>query len=271
MITQEEFLKQFSKGKIKGEWLVYCGSLSCFNNHLKELPDNLKVGGDLYCFNNRLEELPNNLRVGGDLYCYNNHLKELSDNLKVGGDLSCYNNHLKELPDNLRVGGDLYCYNNHLKELPNNLKVSGDLSCFNNQLKKLPDNLKVGGDLYPFKNTCLNNIELVNKILGDKLTAEEVFNIENTEYRRVAYENMDKIKMKKLKNYKVLDKVEDDGYGYPMKIISFQVRELTLKYLNVFCPSTGREYYLETQKVTCKEAKARSFGLDKDAVFDREY
>jgi len=247
------------------------GSLSCSDNQLKELPNNLKVGGGLSCFNNQLKELPNNLKVSGSLSCSNNHLKELPNNLRVGGGLYCSDNQLKELPNNLRVGGGLYCYNNHLKELPDNLRVGGDLYCYNNHLKELPNNLRIGGDLYPFENTFLNNIELVNKILGDKLTAEEVFNIENTEYRRVAYENMDKIKMKKLKNYKVLDKVEDDGYGYPMKIISFQVRELTLKYLNVFCPSTGREYYLETQKVTCKEAKARSFGLDKDAVFDREY
>ena len=102
-----------------------------------------------------------------------------------------------------------------------------------------------------------------DKIVNDKMTAQEVLAIDNTEHRRIAYEYMDKTKMKKLKGYKVLDKVKDDGYGNPMKIISFEIPKIgTIKYLNCFCPSSGREYYLGTDKDTCWSAKNSSFGLE---------
>jgi hypothetical protein len=41
------------------------------------------------------------------------------------------------------------------------------------------------------------------------MTPQEIFKIENTELRRIAYEYMDKTKMKKIKGYKVLDKAKD--------------------------------------------------------------
>ena len=102
------------------------------------------------------------------------------------------------------------------------------------------------------------------KVVKDKLSPEEIFAIDNLEHRRIAYEFMDKTKMKSLKDYKVLDEVKDDGYGYPMKIISFTVKNVDepLKYLNVFCPSTGREYFIGTKYEKCLEAKAQSFGFE---------
>jgi hypothetical protein len=101
------------------------------------------------------------------------------------------------------------------------------------------------------------------KIVNDQMSPEEIFAIDNLEHRRIAYEYMDKTKMKQLKDYKVLDHVDDDGHGYQMNIISFTVKgiEEPLKYLNCFCSTTGREYYLGTDKDKCWEAKNASFGL----------
>jgi hypothetical protein len=83
---------------------------------------------------------------------------------------------------------------------------------------------------------------------------------------------MDKTKMKKLKGFKVLDKVKDDGYGNPMKVISFEIPKIgTIKYLNCFCPSTKREYYLGTDKDTCWDAKNSSFGFSEEVEFIKEW
>jgi len=107
-----------------------------------------------------------------------------------------------------------------------------------------------------------------DKIVNDKMSPEEIFAIDNLEHRRIAYEYMDKTKMKSLKDYKVLDEVKDDGYGYPMKVISFTVKNVNepLKYLNVFCNSSGREYYLGTSENTCWQAKAKSFGFNSNDI-----
>jgi hypothetical protein len=114
----------------------------------------------------------------------------------------------------------------------------------------------------------INRVEF-DKILFDKvrkgeLSAQEVFTITNAEQRRVAYEKMDKVKMKDLPNFKTLHEVQDDGHGYPMRVVSFDMEgfDTPFRYLNVFCPSTGREYFLETKQDTCEAAKSRSFGFD---------
>jgi hypothetical protein len=114
----------------------------------------------------------------------------------------------------------------------------------------------------------LNGVEFTKewwtKIVNDKMSPETIFAIDNAEHRRIAYEFMDKKKMKKLKNYEVLDEVSDDGYGYKMKVISFKVKNVDepLKYLNCFCPSTGREYFLGTNEKECWKAKNKLFGLE---------
>jgi hypothetical protein len=106
------------------------------------------------------------------------------------------------------------------------------------------------------------------KVVNDKMTPEEIFAIDNLEHRRIAYQYMDKTKMKSLKDYKVLDEVKDDGHGYPMRLISFSVKQVEkpLKYLNCYCSSTGREYYLGTDADNCWSAKSDSFGLRAEDV-----
>ncbi|HCC05020.1 TPA: hypothetical protein DEP58_01780 [Patescibacteria group bacterium] len=107
------------------------------------------------------------------------------------------------------------------------------------------------------------------KIVGDKMSPSEIFAIDNLEHRRIAYEYMDKTKMKKLKDFKVLDEQTDEK-GNPMKIISFTVQNMNkpLKFYNCFCPTTKREYFIGTDKDTCTEAKNASFGLSEVEWFN---
>ena len=114
--------------------------------------------------------------------------------------------------------------------------------------------------------------DLFDKIRQDKLSAEEVFAIENIEQRRVAYEKMDKTKMKALSNFKIIDQCLDK-YNNPVQLLSFSVKgyDLPFKFLYCVCPSTKREYFLETQKDNCVEAKMASFGLGKEIKFNEEF
>ena len=101
------------------------------------------------------------------------------------------------------------------------------------------------------------------KIVNDTMTPDEIFAIDNVEHRRIAYEFMDKSKMKSLKDFKILDE-QIDSKGNSMKIISFTVQNMDepLKFYNCICPSTGREYFLGTDEETCIAAKNKSFGLE---------
>jgi hypothetical protein len=56
-----------------------------------------------------------------------------------------------------------------------------------------------------------------------------------------------------------------------MKVISFEIDgfDTPFYYLNCFCPSTKREYFIETRETDCWKAKQKSFGLTVN--FDFEY
>ena len=130
---------------------------------------------------------------------------------------------------------------------------------------------KGGKEFYYLQGTNFDK-KWWTKIVKDKMSPDTIFAINNMEHRRIAYEMMDKTKMKKLKNYKILDE-QTDSQGNVMKIISFTVKNLNepLKYLNCFCPSTRREYYLGTDKDTCWSAKMSSFGLSPEIKFTNEF
>ena len=106
-----------------------------------------------------------------------------------------------------------------------------------------------------------------DKIVNDKLTVDEIFAMDNLEHRRIAYEMMDKNKMKTIKDFKVLDEQIDEK-GNIMKIVSFTVQKMRepLKFYNCICPSSGREYFVGTNENDCKSAKAQSFGLSKEEI-----
>lgn len=118
--------------------------------------------------------------------------------------------------------------------------------------------------------------ELWKKVTNPKVHPKDIFAIKNQEQRRVAYEIMDKTKMKKLKGYKVIDMVKDDGYGNPMKLFEFNVEGFTkpFKYVNWICPSTKREYFHDisgTSIVNCWYAKNNSFRLPEGIKFGKEF
>ena len=122
---------------------------------------------------------------------------------------------------------------------------------------------KGGIELYYISGVSFNK-DLWTKVVKDKLSAQEVFAIENTEQRRIAYEQMDKLKMKELKDYTVLDHRDKDEQGNKDEIVSFTVPGFNESFLYYHCedPSTGRRYFLQTNKTKCIDAKAASFGLD---------
>jgi hypothetical protein len=144
----------------------------------------------------------------------------------------------------------------------------GQLHSITGKAIEYPD----GWGLYVINGVRFDDEVLWKSVVSGSLSAAQVLAIKNAEQRRVAYELMDKSKMLDLTDYVVLDTVEDDGHGYSMRIISFNVSGFSTPfyYLNCHCPSTGREYYLETRQKTCAKAKAQSFGFD-EIVFDQEY
>src|SRR3990167_6874921 len=168
--------------------------------------NNLKsVGGNLYINSNADLKAPNLKSVGGYLYIYSN---VTLNNLKsVGGNLYIYSN---ATLNNLKsVGGNLYIYSKIDPTLARRLiaqystKKSWYLSNETNE-SILSANLKTA--TYKIRGVEFKK-ELFDKVRKDKLSAEEVFALENLEQRRIAYELMDKVKMKALDNYKILDTV----------------------------------------------------------------
>ena len=102
-----------------------------------------------------------------------------------------------------------------------------------------------------------------SKIVNDELSPEEILAFNNIEHRRIAWEYMDKKKLEELKDFKVLDELENDGKGYKMRVVQFIHPDAgEIRYYNCFCPTTGREYYLGTEETTCIKAKSKSFGLE---------
>jgi len=196
--------------------------------------------------------------------------KKLKKIKKITGDLFIYSNVKLEAPQLQTVGGDLSIYSNVKLELIKRLYK-------NNKKNKWYVNDKCNEWLLEQTGNFIykiNNIEfekkLFDKIRKDTLTAEEVFKLTNIEQRRIAYEKMNKVKMKSLKNYTIIE-AKIDEYKNDMKIISFNIEGFKnpFIYFNCICPSTKREYFLETKSMTCQEAKSKSFGFD-NIIFDQE-
>jgi hypothetical protein len=119
-----------------------------------------------------------------------------------------------------------------------------------------------GFEIYHLKGVRLEK-EWWEKIVNDTMSPEEVFAINNLEHRRIAFEYMDKLKMKQLKDFKVLDEGIDEK-GNPVKVISFNVQNMDedLKFYNCICPTTKREYFLMTDQTEWKKAKDGLSGLE---------
>ena len=254
---------------------TYRGNITITKENYKEWREKLKSVENItgYLSINSQAKLDNLKSVSGDLYIYSQAKLEAKNLKSIGGYLYI-NSQVKLEAKNLKsIGG--YLYINSQVKLDNLKSVSGYLyinspiaKSTNKQIDRLIKS-KQKRRLY------INNVEfeksLFNKVRRDELSASQVFSLKNIEQRRIAYEIMDKAKMKKLKSFKVLDK-KTDKYGHEMKIVVFKIKgfEKEFKYLNCICPSTQREYFLETQSNKCQLAKARSFGLEK-VNFIKEY
>jgi hypothetical protein len=250
------------------------------------LPKLTSVGGDISFYSSVTLEAPKLTSVGGYLYISSSVTLEAPKLTSVGGYLYIYSS--VTLPKLTSVGGYLYIYSS--VTLPKLTSVGGYLSIYskislslekrlwsrNKKNKWYVNNLAsewLLKRLETKKETeyYLNNVtfkkEWFDKIRKDQLTAEEVFAIDNIEHRRVAFEFMDKAKMKQLKNYKILDEKIDEK-GNPMKILSFTVQNMRepLKFYNCICPSSKREYFVGTDKDTCVEAKAGCWGLKAEEI-----
>ena len=203
----------------------------------------------------------------GDLRIEKGDKTDYSELEEVTGFLYIHNS--ADLKNLKSVGSSLYIYSSISINLAKNLWVTNrkDVKkiwivtnlCPEWLIKRVSSR---NNTQYYIGNTQFD-LEWFNKIRKGKLSAEEVFAIDNIEHRRVAYEMMDKSKMKELKNYKVLDESIDEK-GKPVKIISFNVQNMNedLIFYNCVDASTDREYFLQTEKKTWKKAKDASFGLE---------
>ena len=125
-----------------------------------------------------------------------------------------------------------------------------------------------GFELNFIQGGAFNDKKLFKGIVKGTLSAEYILTkIENTEQRRIAWELMDKAKIKKLKNLKVLDE-QVDGKGKKMKIFTFTVKGFNIPFYiyEGIDASTNRYYHLETDKKDCWSAKAGFVGLKADEV-----
>jgi hypothetical protein len=253
---------------------------------------NLKtVTGDLYIYSDaKLDSLES---VGGYLSIYSDAKLDAPSLESVGGYLSINSDAKLDAPSLESVGGDLSIYPDAKLDAPSLESVGGYLSIYSdielNLAKRLwkhnyrhkwyfsdkaPEWLlqrKKGDITYRIDGVNFDK-DLFDKIRNDNLSAKEVFAITNMEQRRIAYERMDKRKMDELGG-ETLESNAIDKYGNPMSLITFKVDglEKPFRFLRCVCPSTSREYFLETQKRTCQAAKMASFGLSEAEQFDAEY
>ena len=241
------------------------GNLTITKNNVKRYKNLKSVGGDLYIHSNSNLKVPELKSVGGDLSIYSNSNLKAPELKSVGGDLYINSNSNLKAPELKSVGGYLYINSN------SNLKVLKELYKTHQKNEwRLNENSPVWLRKLDFRKSIYFILgvefdkELYLNVLGDKLSAQEVFAIENIEQRRLAYQYMDKRKMKELDNYKILDS-KIDRYDNKMELVSFSLSgfDSPFKYLHCICPSTGREYFIETDKNKCEIAKSSSFGFNR--------
>ena len=267
------------------------GNLSIYSSaDLKALKS---VGGNLYIHSSADLKAPKLESVGGYLSIYSSaDLKALksvggylyihsSADLKalksVGGYLSIYSSADLKAPKLESVGGDLSIYSSIPINIAKNLwnangkkksvwRVSNEAPewLINRVATKENSEFLIDNIKFPF--------EWFEKIRNDTLSPDEVFAIDNIEHRRIAYKYMDKAKMKLLKDFTVLDKGTDEK-GNLAKVVSFTVQNMEepLLFYHCVCPSTKREYFVQTEKKTWKQAKAVSFGFDEEVEFVNEW
>ena len=167
--------------------LKVTGNLGIFLSEIKELPNDLKVGGKFSVVGNPhitslpegfeakslvisgsgITELPDvlvvgefgfakwqirslpriSMEVGNSLTLDGEHIEYLPEKMHIHGDLILKNLNVTKLPSDLFVKGNLTVENTPITELPPNFKVGGSISLEKTQVFKLPNDLTVDGDL----------------------------------------------------------------------------------------------------------------------------
>ena len=249
------------------------------------------INGSVDVYQNAKASFPKLKNVSGPVYVYEN-AKVSFPNLKQSSYVDVCENAKASFPKLKSVSGYVYVCENAKVSFPKLESVSGFVDVRNGDIKLEKQLWKIASknQWYVSEKSSewllsqkgnfvyqLNGIqfekEWFDKIRKDELSPEEIFAIDNTEHRRVAYEFMDKQKMKQLKDYKILDE-KIDSKGNPMKILSFTIQNMKepLKFYNCLCPSSKREYFLQTDKDTCDEAKVGMFGFKvEEAEFVEEW
>jgi hypothetical protein len=262
--------------KLKGIQHI-TGYLSIYSSASLKADALKSVGGYLYIYSSA--SLPALKSVGG--YLSINSSASLPALKSVGGDLSIYSS--ASLPALKSVGGYLYIYSSASLKADALKSVGGYLSIYSKISEKLEQQLWKNNqknkwsvcdlcsdwllsqdkDFIYYINNVTFDKKLFTAIRLGQLSAQQVFAITNMEQRRVAYEKMDKVKMAELPDLKVLDE-SLDKYGLNQRIISFNIDGFNKPFLfyHCICPSTAREYYLETKQNNCAAAKSKSFGLE---------
>ncbi len=256
------------------------GSVYVHENATFTAPVLAEVSGSVYVHENATFTAPVLAEVSGSVEVHENATFTAPVLAEVSGYVYVHENATFTAPVLAEVSGYVYVHENAtftapvLAEIKESIRIDNNLGKEKQFWKKFPKNkwiiTEFSSEWLIDKNGnfkyYLNNVEFERKwflkIRFDKLKASQIFAIDNIEHRRIAYFFMDKSKMKELKDFTILDQVSNDGHGYAMQIIEFSVKNLQLKFLNCFCPSTGREYYIGTNKNTCWEAKNNSFGLE---------
>ncbi len=101
-----------------------------------------------------------------------------------------------------------------------------------------------------------------------KIAPEEIFQQHNVEVRRVMLERVGTNRLMQMTNSRVID--SDHDAGGLRRLIHFRIQtqaqwvDEELRFLNCFCPSTGREYLLQVPQTvtTCHAAAAWLAGFD---------
>jgi len=199
-------------------------------------------------------------------------LKLLARTTHIGGDLSIDSNVHADLPALTSLGGYLFIHSNVHADLPALTSLGGYLSIHSNVGEKLAKYLLQtyaknrswvlgeGADEILLTSTIQDIEYKISDVAMDKatfdairhgtMTASDVFAIENTEIRRVAYERLDKSKMSELKPRVLQEGVESNGKPIKLVEIILPSHDKSFRYLVVIDPSTDREYWLDASSAT---------------------
>ena len=248
------------------------GYVDISENATFQAPKLTEVSGYVDIRENATFQAPKLTEVSGSVYISENATFQAPKLTEVSGSVYIRENATFQAPKLTEVSGSVYIRNGDKKLEKQLWKIASKNKWYVNDLSSDWLLSKKGNFTYKINDVELPK-EWFDKICKDELTAEEVFAIDNIEHRRIAFEKMDKTKMKKLKDFKVLDE-QIDGKSNKEKVLSFTVQNMKtpLKFYNCFCPSSKREYFIGTEKDDCKEAKLAIWGFNsKEIKFEDEW